>query len=186
MTVHRFRDDLAWSHQQSDQPWWENVYRQAFPTFAGMVCVRKDGWAQRGGIDRVITLSDGTTLKVDEKVRREDYDDILLERWSDLGDERRPRTPGWVQKPLTCDFIAYAFVPSSRCYLLPFQTLRRAWRQHGHDWIRWAERSEHGFRVVHATNPGYVTQSIAVPVAALMEGMTDAMLIRWNPEAAAA
>lgn len=48
-----------------------------------MVSVRDDGWAQRGGIDRVITLACGRTIKIDEKVRKEDWPDILLERWSD-------------------------------------------------------------------------------------------------------
>jgi hypothetical protein len=33
-------------------------------------------------------------------------------------DEGR-RSAGRVQKPLACDFIAYAFAPSRRCYLLP-------------------------------------------------------------------
>ncbi len=83
MAVHNFNSDLEYSHSQSDAPWWEEVYRQAFPNFAGMVCVRNDGWAQRGGIDRVITLTSGKTLTIDEKVRREVWPDILLERWSD-------------------------------------------------------------------------------------------------------
>jgi hypothetical protein len=38
-------------------------------------------------------------------VRAADWPDILLEQWSD--EERRK--PGWVQKPLACDFVAYAF-----------------------------------------------------------------------------
>jgi hypothetical protein len=36
--------------------------------------------------------------------------DFLLEYWSDY--ERR--SPGWIEKDLACDFIAYAFVPSRR------------------------------------------------------------------------
>jgi hypothetical protein len=39
--------------------------------------------AQRGGIDRILTLECGRTYTVDEKVRMEDWPDILLERWSD-------------------------------------------------------------------------------------------------------
>jgi hypothetical protein len=59
------------------------------------------------------------------------WPDILLEQWSD---EAR-RVPGWVQKPLACDFIAYAFAPSRRCYLLPVALLQRAWRLNGREWI---------------------------------------------------
>ena len=67
------------------------------------------------------------TYTVDEKVRTNDWPDVLLERWSD---EAR-RIPGWVEKPLACDFIAYAFAPAGTCLLLPVAALQRAWRQHG-------------------------------------------------------
>jgi hypothetical protein len=49
------------------------------------VSVRSDGWAQRGGIDRVIALACGRVFTVDEKVRTTDWNDILLEQWSDEG-----------------------------------------------------------------------------------------------------
>ena len=62
--------------------WWTDVYRGAFPDLLSMTNVRKDGWAQRGGIDRVLTLSSGKTITVDEKVREKVWPDILLERWS--------------------------------------------------------------------------------------------------------
>ena len=61
--MHDFKSDLKWSHEQSDQPWWEEVYRAAFPDFVAMHDVRQDGWAQRGGIDRQIVLEDGTVLR---------------------------------------------------------------------------------------------------------------------------
>lgn len=60
------------------------------------VAVEQDGWAQRGGIDRLLTLACGRTYTVDEKIRTEDWPDVLLERWSNEG----LRRPGWVQKPL--------------------------------------------------------------------------------------
>jgi hypothetical protein len=37
-----------------DDAWWESIYRQAFPNFAGMVAVRQDGWAQRGAELRLL------------------------------------------------------------------------------------------------------------------------------------
>src|SRR5690606_6534418 len=122
MVVHSFRESLERSNGYVDAPWWGEVYARAFPGFTSMMSVREDGWAQRGGIDRVITLKSGKTLTVDEKVREKSWGDILLERWSD---ERRG-TPGWIQKDLACDYIAYAFAPDRRCYLLPFMQLRRA------------------------------------------------------------
>ena len=92
--------------------------------------------------------------------------DILLEQWSDEG----RRSPGWVQKPPACDFIAYAFAPSRRWYLLPVVPLQRAWRQNGRGWIR-----DFGQRRV--PNPGYATASVPVPIDALMPAISQAMLI---------
>ena len=118
--THDFKQSLELSQATADEPFWEDIYRRAFHGFASMVSVRDDGWAQRGGIDRVITLNSGKTITVDEKLRETDWPDILLERWSN---EAR-RIPGWVQKDLACDFIAYAFRPSRTCYLLPTLSVR--------------------------------------------------------------
>lgn len=167
--VHNFAESLERSHAYSDAPWWLEVYRKAFPGLQSAVCVRGDGWAQRGGIDRVLTLASGKTLTIDEKVREQDWPDILLEYWSDAG----RKIPGWVAKDLACDFIAYAFVPSQTCYLLPFQTLRSAWRKNRIDWVR-------SYKRVEAKNTGYTTVSVAVPTSVLLDALADAMCIRWQ------
>lgn len=173
MTTHNFRDSLAWSEQYSDAPWWWDVYSQAFPTLENMLCVRRDGWAQRGGIDRLLVLADGTTLKVDEKARAKDWPDFCIEYWSDI--ERR--IPGWAVKELTCDYVAYAFVPSQTCYLLPFQLLRRAAIDNK---AEWAEK----YPRIDAKNNGYTTASLAVPIAVLLNAIRDCMVIRWQQVAA--
>ena len=176
MTPHHFNESLAKSKAQEDAPWWREVYTRAFPGFAGMISVRSDGWAQRGGIDRVVTLRSGKTVTVDEKVRYKSYGDIALERWS----SREKQTPGWVQKDLACDFIAYAFVPDCRCYLFPFLTLRAAWQRYGREWIEDAEANQNGCRVVLADNVGYTTESIAVPIPTLISALHAAQVIDWS------
>lgn len=165
--IHDFAASLALSESYADAPWWLDIYRRAFPNLMTAVSVRNDGWAQRGGIDRVLTLACGRTYTVDEKVRANDWPDILLEQWSD---EAR-RAPGWIQKPLACDFIAYAFVPSRRCYLLPVVPLQRAWRMQGKRWIR-----SYGQR--RARNPGYISASVPVPIEVLLPAIAEAMLVR--------
>jgi hypothetical protein len=164
--LHHFRESLAMSNRYADSDWWLETYRAAFPRLASAVSVREDGWAQRGGVDRLLTLSCGRTYAVDEKVRLEDWPDILLERWSD---EAR-RKAGWVQKPLACDFIAYAFAPSRICYLIPVAPLQRAWRQRGRSWIR-----TYGTR--RAANPGYTTVSVPVPRPILLQAIAEAMIV---------
>lgn len=173
---HSFATSLALSKEHEDSPWWHEIYSRAFPGHLSSVSVRNDGWAQRGGIDRVITLKSGKTVTIDEKVRLQDWPDIALERWSD----RARKTPGWVQKDLACDFIAYAFVPSQRCYLFPFLTLRRAWALEGKRWCDLAEAKQGGFGVVLSDNDGYVTESIAVPTEVLLSAIRQAIVISWG------
>jgi len=162
------------SKAQAEEPWWELVYRAAFPNFAGMIYVADDGWAQRGGIDRVITLSSGKTVAVDEKSRSKNYPDILWEYWSVEG-----KTKGWCAKDLACDYIAYAFVPSKTCYLLPALQLRKAWIRHRLKWVDLGKKEENGFRIVRAINDGYVTVSVAVPIRESLDAIRDAMVIAW-------
>jgi len=178
--IHDFAESLALSQAQADASWWIEIYRSAFPDLASAVNVRNDGWAQRGGIDRVLTLESGKTLTVDEKVRAEDWPDILLEVWSN----RERRVPGWAAKDLACDYIAYAFIPSATCYLLPFQTLRAAYRKNGRTWWACAKIREKGFRVVEAANRDYTTVSIAVPTDKILAALSDAMIVRWGAAAA--
>lgn len=166
--VHNFRESLALSEQYADAPWWEAVYRKAFPSFASTMLIRGDGWAQRGGIDRVVILASGKRYDIDQKVRERDWPDFCLEYYSD----KERKTLGWVAKDLACDFIAYAFIPSQRCYLLPFAALRRAWHDHGSDWMR-------RYGKIEARNHGWTTESVPVPIPVVLRAMQDAMLVCW-------
>ena len=163
--MHRFAESLALSEQYGAD-WWLPLYRRAFPTLMSAVAVQHDGWAQRGGIDRLLTLACGRTYTVDEKIRTEDWPDVLLERWSN----EKAQTPGWVQKPLAADFIAYAHAPAGTCVLLPVPALQRAWRQHGRQWI-----GLYGQR--RAQNDGYSTVSVPVPRGVLMQAIVEAMFV---------
>lgn len=168
MNLHSFAESLAKSEMQADAPWWIDIYRKAFSGVQACVSVRQDGWAQRGGIDRVVTLKCGRTFTIDEKVRERDWPDFALERWSDTA----RKTPGWIQKPLACDFIAYAFIPSATCYLLPVPALQRSWRLNGLEWaLKYGE--------IKAQNVGYVTTCIPVPREVLLKSVADAMIVRW-------
>lgn len=163
--IHTFTDSMALSEKYGAD-WWLPIYRRAFPTLMSAVAVQHDGWAQRGGIDRLLTLACGRTFTVDEKIRTEDWPDVLLERWSD---EAR-QSPGWAQKPLAADFIAYAHAPAATCVLLPVPALQRAWRQHGRQWI-----GLYGQR--RAQNPGYTSVSVPVPRGVLMQAIVEAMFV---------
>ena len=180
MTLHNFQRSLELSHAYADAPWWAEVYERAFPG-CEVQDLRADGWWQRAGIDRRVHLPNAATVTVDEKVREEDWPDILLECWSVwLGRKDHPRNkPGWIQYA-ACDYLAYAFVPSRRCYLLPMRELQRAWATHGEQWKIKAERRVDGFYKAVAENEGYQTLGVCVPIDVLMQAIQDAMLVNWS------
>lgn len=186
MTVHGFDEQLKFSHSLADAPWWDEVYRTAFPDMVSSLDLRHDGWHQRAGRDRVITLSSGRQIFIDEKGRTEAWDDILVEVWSrypKAGREPYPQVrgavPGWAVEPKDCDFLAYALVPSRTCYLFPFLGIRAAWAKHGGMWRGKATCREGGFQWKAARNATYNTINITVPTRILHDCINDALTVSW-------
>jgi len=177
MSLHDFQTSLAKSHAVEDWPMWEVIYRRAFPDFAAMVNHRQDGWHQRQGIDRSITLSNSKQILIDEKARGRNaitgkvYEDVALEYWSD---EQR-RVPGWVCKSLLADYIAYAIVPLGKCYLLPVIQLQAAWLQHSQAW-------KDAYPIIRAKNTRWVTVSVGVPVRVLFAAIGDCLRVKFDPQ----
>lgn len=188
MIVHGFGDRLAYSHEQADQPWWEEVYRVAFPDMLSMVDLRHDGWHQKAGRDRAIVLGSGKTIYVDEKARSETYPDILIEVWSIYPKSKPPSLecvtgakPGWAADgSKDCDWLAYAFVPTRVCHLLPFLAVRAALERFKTAWAACASSKTLGFRWVPGENGSYTTWSIAVPITRLKSQMSEALTVHWQ------
>ena len=168
--VHDFKEQLAYSHAASDNPIWEQVYQKAFPGFTAMVDHREHGEHQFAGIDRSIIMPNSKVILIDEKVRETDYGDIALEYLSST----RSGAPGWVCKPLRCDYIVYAILPAGKAYVLPVVQLQEAWRRRGDEWIAKHKR-------VCAVNRGYNTISVAVPVSDLFMEIGRALRISFTP-----
>jgi hypothetical protein len=195
---HSFDEQLRFSHDLADAPWWEEVYRRAFPDFVGMHDLRQDGWHQRAGRDRAVVLSSGKTLYVDEKGRKKLYprsdgnglaNDILVEMWSQYPRGTGPpyppvrgSKPGWAAEPKDTDWLAYAVVPTRRCHLIPMLGLRAAWIAKGRVWQRLAEAKRDEFRYVVAPNANYDTISIAVPTDILYLAIRNAMTVEWSQD----
>jgi len=168
-SIHDFHESLALSETVAEASWWEDVYRKAFPFFESMELVASGTPEQLAGIDRIIRLAGGGVISIDEKVRHTDYDDILLELWS--SEERK--TLGWAGKPLACNYIAYAFLPSQRCYVFPFPQLHLALWNHWDDW-------RHKYKTVKSPNRGYTTTSLAVPITVIQQAIVEAGFVRWE------
>jgi hypothetical protein len=178
---HNFSDSLAMSHAHDDLPLWKEVYEQAFPTMVTMICHRQDGDHQRNGIDRSIILANSKQITVDEKVRGKNrfgysYPDIALEYLSD----RQRNVPGWVCKPLQCDYIAYAIAPRGKCYLLPVPQLQLAWTRNKDAWIK-------QYKEIRAENEcprsgrNWTTISVGVPVGVLFPAIGKCLRFEFEP-----
>lgn len=193
--VHRFDASRAAGERGVDKRFMEAVCRKAFPGHAGLIWNTRVNAAQYLGIDLVVVLSSGAKISIDVKCRGREFNDVLLE---DLSDAAR-RTPGWMNKDLQIDFLAYCFQDSLRCYLFPWPTLRRVWLANRRSWFGevpnnlpwartekgWKKRGNNGFWKIAARNPTYTTLSLAVPIRVLRAAISDADLIDVSAELSA-
>jgi hypothetical protein len=164
--THDFKERLNYSLESSDEPFWEAVYKKAFPSFTKIMTVN-DLAKQKLGIDRVLYFGNGKEIYIDEKKREKVWPDILLEYIS----VDRNNTPGWIEKDLVMDYLAYAFMPTQRVYLFPWDMLRRAWLHYKEDWLK-------KYKIIEAKNNTYSTWSVAVPINVLKNAVGLAMIIQ--------
>lgn len=169
---HEFHERLAFSEAASEEPFWDAVYRKAFPNLVNHMPCPGDFASQRMGVDRVLFLANGRTLYIDEKKREKWYPDILLEYIS----ADTSGTPGWIEKDLAIDYLAYAFMPIQRVYLYPWPLLRRAWLHFRDGWIA-------QYRKVTADNGSYHTISVAVPIDVVRSAVAKALIVDLQPQA---
>lgn len=167
LKTHDFQERLEFSNNAGHEGFWDAIYRKAFPDMIFHKLCEGKTQGQYLGIDRVIYLSSGKTLYIEEKKRSQVYPDILLEYISNDS----TNTPGWIEKKLIIDYLAYAFLPSKICYLFDWPILRRAWMCFKNEW-----KSQ--YPLVVAQNPGYKTLSIPVPIEILSRAISDSRIIQ--------
>lgn len=169
MTIHDFKERLKYSEAAGDEPFWLEIYTKAFPNLVNIMAAPGDTISQRMGIDRVILLGNGKIIKIDEKKREKNYPDILLEYIS----VDTTHAPGWIEKDLAIDYLAYAFMPNQRVYLLPWDILRRVWLYKKEIWLRTLPKIE-------AKNQNYSTWSVAIPTNQLLNLIKTATIIQLD------
>ena len=144
-----FNRDIKYSNSLTEQL--DAYYLRAIPGAVKIVPVTDIKLQRRGG-DKLVYLKDGRVVKIEEKIRRRDWPDFLLETQSRNG------KPGWLQ---TCraDYLAYVFEPSGTVYLLPVLLLQMAWKMFGAQWVK-----EFGVKKAqNVTLNGYLSESTPVP-----------------------
>lgn len=159
MGINDFETDLVYSLESRDDKLFEKFYHNIFPHLIKIEIV-KDLHLQKRGIDKILHFADGKQLLIDEKKRRKDYGDILLEEYSNY----EKKTPGWLHRNKHTDYIVYAIMPSNKVYLLPFELLWLAFKNNYTNWLK-----QYGRRF--AKNNGYTTSNIPVPVDILLDAV---------------
>lgn len=107
--------------------------------------VENKTWQFRG-VDTVITLKDGKRVLIDEKVRRTDYGDFVVELLSNEGTGRK----GWAYNYWP-DYILYVLAKQRKAYLVPQLLLSLL--------VRYDKEYLAGCKEIKAENEGYVTAS---------------------------
>ena len=178
VTVHRFNQSLAKGEHASLEPFWESVYRKAFPTMVGRTVNLRGNPAQALGIDHTVLLSSGKTLLIDTKCRFTSHTDILLEYISNDKQEDETKALGWIRKDsLQIDYLAYAWVRQKTVVFLPWLALREAWVQNIPVWWGKAKREVNGYKLIKAKNPNYNTLCLIAPRAAVLDAVRDALTV---------
>ena len=161
-----FMERRNWGDSDTDDPFWDGVYRKAFPNLVNHMATVGDHASQRMGIDRIILLANGRTVYIDEKKREKEYGDILLEYIS----VDTTGAPGWIEKDLAIDYLAYAFINSGRCYLFSWPLLRQAWAVYGERW-------KAAYSPVCGANRGYKSYSLPIPIPTLQRAIARCSVV---------
>jgi hypothetical protein len=182
---------LEASFRLADKACLERHFREYYgKDFIGVVLDNQDGAVQRSGVDGVVLLQ-SSTVSFDLKGRRKYYgDDIALEYQHVFPRGRRtPGTrfakavkrrgsplslncaPGWVEKTLACDIVAYYQKPKDRMTVLPRRELQRAWFQNKDEWLDMAENWEDGFSIAVSPNDDYDSYNLVIPRLELLGSM---------------
>jgi hypothetical protein len=182
--VHDFTERLAWSESLADEPFWNAAYRQFFPSMVNCMQASGDYPSQRMGVDRLVYLNNDRMVRVDEKKREKDYQDIALEFTHTIGKShtsKPARNPqGWMEKNLVIDYIAYAFMPSKRVYFLDWLILRRTWNENKVAW-----KSKYFISTASNIRGSYFSHSVCVPIDILMKSMGESSSITVQMEVSA-
>lgn len=165
--IHDFKKSREKADSEKLHPFWESIYKEMFPNFVEMTGTIGNLQMQKKGIDRIIILNNNKFVFIDEKVRFKNYEDICLEYIS----SDNTNSPGWMEKQVDIDWLAYAFIPSNKCYMIPFPLLKRVWKYYKNSWIS-------DYRRIVAKNNGYNTISVAVPIDVIKHKISDSTMIQ--------
>lgn len=161
--IHDFQTDLEYSLEAGENAMFNRFYFRVFPHLLRVEKVRGE-LLQKQGVDKILHFEGGKTILIDEKKRRKDYGDILLEEYSDYDKKK----VGWLSKNRHTDYIVYAIMPNQKVYLLPFLILQLVWIKYYKDWKTKYNR-------VFSLNRTYRTSNLPIPTNVLLQTIKEEM-----------
>ena len=166
--MNNFQECYKIAEDGRNEPFWIEIYKKAFPNFTNLMTGKKEYCnSQKYGVDRIIYLENGKTITLDEKVRTKVYQDIALEFISN----DTKNSPGWMEKDLSIDYLAYAFLPIKTTYLFDWRMLKRAWEHFNDQWKK-------EYFISKAENKTYHTLSVCVPIKVLRDACSLSAIIK--------
>ena len=145
--VHDFHEDFGWSQRRTDDERIEAIWREYFanpPDFEVDWGPRKRAFGADGTVQAW-----GKVYTFDDKRRRRDYSDELLEEWSN----DRTRRRGWTWNCGKYDYVLHLY--HTRFEIFPGPALQKAFRENLPAWSEQFERK-------YARNPRYTTVNLQV------------------------
>lgn len=99
----------------------EDFYKKRFPALVKIIRVPQGSSLDKEGIDVVLILKAGIPIFVQEKARRQNWGDLLIEFYHEDNKSGR-KTIGWIQK-IKADYMLY-FPPAGHFYFFPVRELK--------------------------------------------------------------
>lgn len=155
-----FYADKGWADTSSKESWINEFYKERLLSIEDNNDIEK----QKQGIDKVLKTEG---VWVEEKIRREDYGDILLEEYSNW----KQQTPGWMMdKTKRTEVLSYIVEPSQKIWLFDFKRLQELW---DNNYLYWLDKYERRFAKTYDNDGNllYRTSNIPVPEGELVEAL---------------
>lgn len=157
--MHTFDKSSSWEASISH----EKFIHDGYAKYVAPKTITNTEWVKNGrqkeGLDKILHLSSNEKVGIEEKFRKKDYGDFLLEIWSSLED----KILGWCAKEIMADIVGYWIVPACTLYIFESKKLVQCLVDYRSDWEKFALSQQQGFRIADAKNPNYTTRSICVP-----------------------
>lgn len=157
--IHNFQEDLEWSEVPAQYVNYMRSINHFWPKAKGWDRIL-DLLKQKKGNDVVISLPDGSEVRIQFKSRRAQYNDLCIEFRHDYYNGYVH--PGWIEIPSEADYLLY-LVPAGNsgpaCVCkIDYRSLHAAWEENKEEWLQ-------SSRFFHpdAHNDQYITRNIAIP-----------------------